>query len=90
MDNFAWNGYQPPLEGATRDAFADPAFRWNRIVPDNLLEAIVTPEQFEAGTVLLRLGAAGETRWIQQWNRVRAAATSAGAIADAGEGARGY
>jgi spermidine/putrescine transport system substrate-binding protein len=90
MDNFAWNGYQPPLEGATRDAFADPAFRWSRIVPDNLLEAIVTPEQFQAGTVLLRLGAAGETRWIQQWNRVRAAAASAGAIADAGEGARGY
>jgi spermidine/putrescine transport system substrate-binding protein len=81
MDNFAWNGYQPPLRGATREAFADPDFRWNRIVPDTLLEAIVTPEQFDAGTVL-QLDAGEESRWTQQWNRVRAAAASAGAIAD--------
>jgi spermidine/putrescine transport system substrate-binding protein len=81
MDNFAWNGYQPPLRGATREAFADPAFRWSRIVPDTLLEAIVTPEQFDAGTVL-RLDAGEESRWTQQWNRVRAAAAAADAIAD--------
>jgi spermidine/putrescine transport system substrate-binding protein len=81
MDNFAWNGYQPPLRGATREAFEDPAFRWNRIVPDNLLEAIVTPEQFHAGTVL-QLDAGEESRWTQQWNRVRAAAASSGAIAE--------
>lgn len=87
MNNFAWNGYQPPLEGATREAFADPDFRWNRIVPNDLLEAIVTPEQFHAGTVL-QLGSADESRWTQQWNRVRAAAASAGAIADhSGDGA---
>ena len=70
MDNFRWNGYQPPIDGATPEAFADPTFPWHDAVPPNLLDAVLTPEDFEAGQMLVGLGPSERARWLAQWNRV--------------------
>jgi spermidine/putrescine transport system substrate-binding protein len=68
MRNFAWNGYQPPLVDATRGAFASA--HWGRAVPPHLLDdTILTPEEFGAGSMLLRLDPVADARWIEQWRR---------------------
>jgi spermidine/putrescine transport system substrate-binding protein len=73
MRNFAWNGYQPPLVSATREAFASA--EWGRAVPPHLLEStILTPEEFAAGSMLLRLDPVADARWIEQWRRFTSAA----------------
>ena len=72
MSNFAWNGYQPPLVEATRDAFASR--QWGRAVPAHLLGAtILTPEEFEGGAMLLRMDPVSTASWVSQWERFLAA-----------------
>jgi spermidine/putrescine transport system substrate-binding protein len=70
MDNFRWNGYQPPIDGATPEVFADPNFPWHDAVPQNLLDAVLTPEEFAAGQMLVGLGPSERAQWLAQWNRV--------------------
>ena len=70
LDNFAWNGYQVPMEGATREAFADPTFRWHDAVPANLRDAIVSEEAFAAGQMLVGFGPSQDAAWLAQWSRV--------------------
>jgi spermidine/putrescine transport system substrate-binding protein len=70
MANFSWNGYQPPLHGATADAFADPSFRWHTAVPANLLDAIISEEAFAGGQMLVGFGPSEQARWLDQWNRI--------------------
>lgn len=69
MRNFGWNGYQPPLSRATREAFSDPSAPWS--VPENLLDAILTPQEFERGRMLLPLSPAGDAQWLREWDRFR-------------------
>ena len=70
MDNFSWNGYQPPLRDATADAFADPAFPWHDAVPANLLNALISEEGFAQGQMLVGFGPSEQARWLDQWNRI--------------------
>ena len=70
MDNFAWNGYQPPLMGVTREAFADPSFPWHEAVPPNLLDAVISEDAFAQGQMLVGFGPSERARWLDQWNRV--------------------
>jgi spermidine/putrescine transport system substrate-binding protein len=70
LDNFAWNGYQVPMVGATREAFADPSFRWHDAVPANLRDAIVSEDEFAAGQMLVGFGPSQDARWLAQWSRV--------------------
>ncbi len=70
LDNFAWNGYQVPMDGATREAFADRSFPWHGAVPANLLDAIVSEEDFAAGQMLVGLGPSEDAAWRAQWSRV--------------------
>jgi spermidine/putrescine transport system substrate-binding protein len=70
MDNFSWNGYQPPLVGADPEAFADPTFRWHRAVPSHLLNAIITAEAFENGQMLVGFSPSQLAPWVEQWDRV--------------------
>jgi spermidine/putrescine transport system substrate-binding protein len=70
MANFAWNGYQPPVLGLRPESFADPSFPWHDAVPPNLVEAILTPEAFELGQMLVGFGPSERARWLAQWNRV--------------------
>jgi spermidine/putrescine transport system substrate-binding protein len=70
LDNFAWNGYQVPMEGATREAFADPSFPWHDAIAANLLDAIVSEEAFARGQMLVGFGPAEDAAWQAQWSRV--------------------
>ncbi len=70
MDNFSWNGYQPPLEGVTREAFADRSFRWHASVPSNLVDALLSPASFGEGQFVVGLAPSQRARWLAQWNRV--------------------
>jgi spermidine/putrescine transport system substrate-binding protein len=70
MTNFSWNGYQPPLTGATASAFADPSFRWRAAVPPNLLNAVISEDGFAGGQMLVGFGPSEQARWLDQWNRV--------------------
>ena len=69
LDNFAWNGYQPPVASAQPSSFADPAFPWSTIVPAHLLDAILAPEDLVTGTFLRPLDASREAVWQQGWRR---------------------
>src|SRR3954471_23281447 len=42
LRNFAWNGYQPPVEGVTRDALASRPPFGHRIVPPTLANALLS------------------------------------------------
>ncbi len=70
MDNFAWNGYQPPVTGLNADAFADPSFVWYEAVPAYLLDTLLTQEAFAEGQILVGFGPAERARWLAQWNLV--------------------
>jgi spermidine/putrescine transport system substrate-binding protein len=70
MDNFAWNGYQPPLTVVTGEALADPASRWHGAVPPNLLNAILAEDAFANGQMLAGFGPSEQARWLDQWNAV--------------------
>jgi spermidine/putrescine transport system substrate-binding protein len=70
MDNFSWNGYQPPLEGVSPESFADPSFPWRDAVPPNLGGAILSAEEFDRGQMLVGFGPSERARWLAQWNRV--------------------
>jgi len=70
LDNFAWNGYQPPLTGVTAAAFADPSFPWHTAVPPNLRNAIISEQAFAGGQMLVGFGPSEQARWLDQWNRV--------------------
>lgn len=69
LDNFAWNGYQPPIASASPSSFADPSFRWSNIVPTHLMEAILAPDDLTTGRFLVPLDAAREAVWQQGWRR---------------------
>lgn len=70
VTNFAWNGYQVPMTGATPEMFADPAIRWHDCVPPPLREALVSEEEFAAGQMLVGFSPAQDARWLAQWSRV--------------------
>lgn len=69
LDNFAWNGYQPPIASASPSSFADPSFRWSSIVPAHLMEAILGPDDLTTGRFLVPLDAARAAVWQQGWRR---------------------
>jgi len=67
LDNFAWNGYQPPLEGADRETLCtDP--RWMRLVGPHLMNALAMPEDLVRGQLLLQLDPTTDALWRQNWD----------------------
>jgi spermidine/putrescine transport system substrate-binding protein len=69
LDNFAWNGYQPPVATAVPDAFADPSFPWAGVVPAHLRSAVLAPEDLERGRFLRPLSASDDVTWRDAWWR---------------------
>jgi spermidine/putrescine transport system substrate-binding protein len=70
LDNFTWNGYQVPMEGASRDEFRDPGFPWHDAVPETLLSTLLTPQEIATGQWLVGFGPSERARWLDQWKRV--------------------
>jgi spermidine/putrescine transport system substrate-binding protein len=70
VDNFCWNGYQPPLEGVTRKAFAEPDSPWHMEVPPNLLGTLLDNDSFTEAQMLVGFGPSERARWLDYWKRV--------------------
>ena len=51
LDNFAWNGYQPPVASAVPEAFAEPSFPWSGVVPDAPAHGSARARRSRAGAV---------------------------------------
>jgi spermidine/putrescine transport system substrate-binding protein len=73
MENFAWNGYQPPVGMATPASFDDPGFSWRGVVPDHLRGALLGPDDLASGVFLLPLDLEDEAVWRAGWERFRGA-----------------
>jgi spermidine/putrescine transport system substrate-binding protein len=71
MENFAWNGYQPPVGMAVPSMFAEPGFPWRALVPEHLRGALLSPEDLEAGVFLRPLPPDAEVPWREGWERFR-------------------
>ncbi len=69
LENFGWNGYQPPQKGLDVNLFVTD--EW---VPEYLSSAVVLPEDFDnpRGDVPTQLGAEKEKMWLDAWARVQA------------------
>ena len=70
VDNFCWNGYQPPLEGVTPQAFAAPDSPWHMEVPPNLLGTLLDDDSFSHAQMLVGFAPSDRARWLGYWNRV--------------------
>jgi spermidine/putrescine transport system substrate-binding protein len=70
IENFCWNGYQPPLEGVTREAFAAPDSPWHMEVPRNLLDTLLDDRAFSDAQMLVGFGPSERARWLDYWKRV--------------------
>jgi spermidine/putrescine transport system substrate-binding protein len=70
VENFCWNGYQPPLEGVTPEAFAAPDSPWHMEVPPNLLGTLLDQDSFADAQMLVGFGPSERARWLGYWNRV--------------------
>ncbi len=68
--NFCWNGYQPPLDGVTRDAFAAPDSPWHMEVPPNLLGTLLDNASFADAQMLVGFGPSERARWLDYRKRV--------------------
>jgi spermidine/putrescine transport system substrate-binding protein len=64
MENFRWNGYQPPVGDE-----APPA-------PAYLADAILAPEDLAEGRFLRPLGTEADARWRLGWQRFLASRAS--------------
>ena len=70
VENFCWNGYQPPLEGVTREAFAAPDSPWHMEVPPNLLGTLLDNDSFADAQMLVGFGPSERARWLGYWKGV--------------------
>ena len=67
LRNFGWNGYQPPLTKLSADYLIDQGY-----IPENLMNAVVVPEDFETGLSFYEVSPATEALWRQNWSRFKA------------------
>ena len=82
MDNFSWNGYQPPQTQADISALTSTEGRYSKIsnwappityVPEWMPDAVVQREWFGEGAVrLLELTPEGDDKWNTVWEEFKA------------------
>ncbi len=77
MENFSWNGYQPPIGAATPEAFADPSYLWASLASGYQRSAILAPGDLETGSFLRPLEPAVDTLWRAEWQRFLASSRPA-------------
>jgi spermidine/putrescine transport system substrate-binding protein len=67
--DFAYTGYQTPINALNPDQMLADEY-----VTENLVGAVIRPEDFDIGYQLLQLSPAGERLWDNAWARFRAGA----------------
>ena len=72
MRNFSWNDYQPPVLPATIEVLSSLGSRARPVVPENLLSALLSPEEFDRSTMLLPLAPAADALWTSAWAKFTA------------------
>jgi spermidine/putrescine transport system substrate-binding protein len=82
MDNFSWNGYQPPQTQADTDALTKTEGRYSKqsnwappipYVPPWMPDAVVQRDSFGEGAVrLLELSPEGDEKWGNVWQEFKA------------------
>ena len=65
--NREYVGYQPALESITVDLLISSG-----TIPESLMDALVTPEKYNAGLAQVSLEPAIDTLWLEQWTRFTA------------------
>ena len=67
LQNFGWNGYQPPLTKLSPQYLIDQGY-----IPENLMNAVVLPEDFETGLTFYEVSPSTEALWRNSWARFKA------------------
>lgn len=65
--NREYVGYQPALESITVDLLISSG-----TIPESLIDALVTPEKYDAGLAQVSLEPAIDGLWLEQWTRFTA------------------
>ena len=67
LKNFGWNGYQPPLTKLSADYLVAQGY-----IPENLMNSVVLPEDFETGLTFYEVSPTTEAIWRQSWSEFKA------------------
>jgi spermidine/putrescine transport system substrate-binding protein len=67
LKNFGWNGYQPPLTKLDADFLVDQGY-----IPENLMNAVIVPEDFSTGLTFFEVAPSAEALWRQAWAEFKA------------------
>ena len=67
LRNFGWNGYQPPLTKLSARYLIDQGY-----IPENLMNAVVLPEDFDKGLTFYEVSPSTEALWRQSWAEFKA------------------
>jgi spermidine/putrescine transport system substrate-binding protein len=67
LDNFGYEGYQPPLVGIEESEWLDAGY-----IPDNLNTTIVQPEDFETAQYISALPPDADQLWQDAWAEFKA------------------
>ena len=69
LKNFGWNGYQPPITKFDADYLVKQGY-----IPENIMNAVIVPEDFEHGLTFYEVSPATEALWRNNWSRFKAGA----------------
>ncbi len=69
LQNFGFNGYQPPLNKLSARYLIDEGY-----IPENLMDAVVLPEDFDSGLTFYEVSPDTETLWRTSWSQFKAGA----------------
>ncbi|MEX0753701.1 MAG: spermidine/putrescine ABC transporter substrate-binding protein [Actinomycetota bacterium] len=74
IENYSWNGYQPPVAALDRASLSSPGSPWTGMLPDHLLHCgVLTQRELEQGRFLVRPAPSADGTWLRAWQRVVAA-----------------
>jgi spermidine/putrescine transport system substrate-binding protein len=68
LDNFSYEGYQPPLTGIDKSEWLDRGY-----IPNNLETTIVAAEDLDRGRFISELSADADQLWQDVWTRFKVA-----------------
>jgi spermidine/putrescine transport system substrate-binding protein len=67
LRNFGFNGYQPPLTKLSAAYLIDKGY-----IPENLMSAVVVPEDFSKGLTFYEVSPSTEALWRESWSEFKA------------------